>query len=210
MKAMLLAAGRGERMRPLTDHTPKPLLKVAGKPLIEYHLEALATAGIQEVVINTAHLPHLFPKTLGDGKRFGLTIHYSQEPEGALETGGGIVKALPLLGKEPFLVINSDIFTDYPFKKLKLSDDAHIVLVPNPPHHPQGDYPLLNNGPCFTFSGIGIYSREFFKGVNETRFSLTKLLNKKNRITRELYQGVWMDIGTPERLKELEICLRKK
>lgn len=218
MKAMILAAGRGERMKPLSEHTPKPLLKVRGKPLIEYHLEALTQIGCQQVVINIAHLPNRFYETLGDGSRFGLSIIYSHERDGALETGGGIVKALPLLGPDPFIVVNGDIWTDYPFETLLTSKlaDAHVVLVSNPPHHPLGDYAIsegvLSLGtPRFTMSGIGVYACSFFRGQTPQKFSLSTLLTQaaksdsSSKVTAELYTGVWHDVGTLERLKEITL-----
>ncbi len=214
MRAMILAAGRGERMRPLTDHTPKPLLPVAGRPLIEHHLLALAAAGFREVVINHAHLGGMIEAALGDGARFGLEIRYSAE-ETALETGGGIFRALPLLGSEPFLVINGDVWTDYPYARLPAAPDgeAHLVLVPNPPHNPRGDFllqggrVLSGEGRCYTFSGIGVYRPELFAGGGEGAFPLAPLLRAamaRGRVSGELYQGCWVDVGTRERLAEVE------
>lgn len=214
MKAILLAAGRGKRMRPLSDHTPKPLLKIGPHALIEHHLYALARAGIQSVVINIAHLKAQFKPILGNGEKYGLEITYSIEPAGGLETGGGIVNALPLLGHSPFIVVNSDIWTDYPFDKLsqKLNTNAHIVLTDNPPHNPAGDFALKNGylsniGNKLTYCGIGIFSQKFFEGCNEKKFSLTSLLTagaeSGNSISAEHYQGEWQDIGTPERLEAL-------
>ena len=215
MRAMILAAGRGERMRPLTDMVPKPLLPVGGKPLIEWHIKNLADAGFKEIVINIAHLGHLIPKTLGYGERFGVRLIYSDEQEsGALESLGGIVKALELLGDEPFLVVNGDIFCDYPFNpdfdlKEKL---AHLVLVPNPPHNPDGDFGLedsllLNKSDTmFTFSGIGYYNPKIFHDISEKKAPLAPLLREyidKKELSGELYEGIWHDIGTPERLKEI-------
>lgn len=215
MKAILLAAGRGKRMRPLSDSTPKPLLKVGGVRLIEYHIQALAKMGLEEIVVNVAHLSEQFPEILGDGSRYGLNIHYSFEPEGGLETGGGIINAMSLLGAEPFLVINSDIFTDYPFTNLKSQPSrlAHVVLVDNPTHNPKGDF-SINKGNLdvrqlntYTYSGVGVFHPDFFSGDHPEIFSLTKLLNKAitdGTITAEYYDGTWLDIGTPERLKELD------
>ncbi|CAL1240590.1 N-acetylmuramate alpha-1-phosphate uridylyltransferase MurU [Candidatus Methylocalor cossyra] len=214
MKAMILAAGRGERLRPLTDHTPKPLLPAGGRPLIEHLLVALATAGFRDIVINTAHLGYQIEERLGAGERFGVRIRYSREGT-ALETGGGIHRALPLLGEEPFLVINGDIATDFPFNRLPASPDglAHLVLVPNPPHHPGGDFALaggrvLTSGPSrHTFSGIGVYRPELFRGLEDGRFALAPLLRAAmaaGKVSGELYEGFWMDIGTPERLAALE------
>ena len=217
MKAMILAAGRGDRMRPLTDHTPKPLLEVAGKPLIQYHLEALHAAGVRELVINIAHLGERVRARLGDGAELGVRIHYSQEPEGALETGGGIHQALPLLGGAPFLVVNGDVWTDYRFTDLaqrSLGDDlAHLVLVPNPAQHPEGDFCLregrvLNKGePRYTFSGIGLYHPRLFAACTPGRFPLAPLLRKamaRGEVSGELHVGGWSDVGTPERLRELQ------
>lgn len=214
---MILAAGRGERMWPLTETTPKPLLKVKGKPLIEYHIEALVKAGCHEVVVNVAHLPHLFYETLGSGSRFGLTLYYSHEEEGPLETGGGIVKALPLLEPDPFIVVNGDIWTDYPFETLstKQISDAHVILVPNPLHNPRGDYALSDGalslaGPRFTMSGIGLYSCAFFRGHSQKVFSLSHLLTQAakgtsaQKVTAEVYTGIWNDVGTLERLNSIQ------
>jgi MurNAc alpha-1-phosphate uridylyltransferase len=216
MKAMILAAGRGERMRPLTDHTPKPLLQVAGKPLIQYHIEALRAAGIRDLVINIAHLGERIQACLGDGAALGVRIRYSPEPEGALETGGGIHQALPLLGDAPFLVINGDLWTDYPFAQLcarSLDDDlAFLVLVPNPPQHPGGDFCLqagrvqAQGEPRHTFSGIGLYHPWLFSACAPGRFALAPLLREamgRDQVGGELYPGVWSDVGTPQRLREL-------
>jgi len=214
MKAMLLAAGRGERMRPLTDTTPKALLELCGKPLIVYHLEALSRAGINDIVINLAHLGEQIEKTLGDGSRFGVAIEYSYEEEGGLETAGGIFKALPLLGNDRFIVVNSDVSSDYPFENLMQPFEgwAHLVLVDNPPQHLKGDFSLqdgfVNNSGNnkLTFSGIGVYSAELFKDCKPGKFPLAPLLRdamQHEKITGEYYQGVWHDVGTPERLREL-------
>ena len=216
MKAMILAAGRGERMRPLTDHTPKPLLPVAGKPLIAHHLEALRAAGIGEIVINTGHLGEQLPAVLGDGQDWGIRIAWSPEPPEALETGGGIFQALPLLGSEPFLVVNGDVWTDYPFARLPTTPAglAHLVLVSNPPHHPEGDFVLATNGiveesgrPKLTFSGISVLRPELFAGCAPGRFPLGPLLRRAmaaGRVSGERYSGGWRDIGTPQRLAELD------
>jgi MurNAc alpha-1-phosphate uridylyltransferase len=211
---MILAAGRGKRLRPLTDRTPKPLLPVAGKPLVEYHIEALAAAGIQELVINHAHLGTRVEQALGDGSRWGVRIEYSPETE-ALGTGGGICNALPLLGSQPFIVVNGDVWTDYDFGCLRLADDklAHLVLVANPPHHPTGDFALvdgrvLDQGEVrWTFSGVGIYTPELFRGREPEAFPLAPLLREtmaEGRVSGELFKGQWIDVGTPERLGELE------
>lgn len=213
-KAMILAAGRGERMRPLTDSKPKPLLEIANKPLIQYHLEAVKNINITEVVINTAWLGKQIENTLGDGSALGLTIKYSREDE-ALETGGGIKKALPLLSPKPFLVINGDIWTDFNYKGIKLPEGmlAHLVLVDNPPQHPEGDFHLAqgkvtdDNEPRLTFSGIGIYHPDLFQNSPEGKFPLPLLLRRamQNKlVSGEHYQGHWFDIGTPERLSKLE------
>lgn len=220
VKAMILAAGRGERMRPLTDHTPKPLLPVAGKPLIVHHLEALQTAGFTELVINIGHLGVQLPAALGDGRDWGMTIHYSLEPPEALETGGGIFHALPLLGLEPFLVVNGDVWTDYPFAGLSLipAGLAHVVLVNNPLHHAAGDFFLAADGtvaeygePKLTFSGISVLWPELFAGCGAGRFPLGPLLRQAmtaGQVSGEYYGGGWRDIGTPERLAELDDDLR--
>ncbi|MGB5727327.1 MAG: nucleotidyltransferase family protein [Thiogranum sp.] len=214
MRAMILAAGRGERMRPLTDQTPKPLLEVGGKPLIQYHIEALRDAGFRELVVNHAHLGNQIVERLGDGAQFGVHITYSAEPEGALETGGGIKQALPLLGEQPFLVINGDIWTDYPYQQLYREPEglAHLVLIDNPPHHVQGDFQL--NGRRVTtdgenkrtFSGIGLYRPDLFADSPGGAFPLAPLLRRAmqtGQVSGEYYQGRWLDIGTPQRLAEL-------
>jgi len=216
--AMILAAGRGERMRPLTDHTPKPLLVAAGKPLIHYHLEALARAGFERVVINYAHLGTQIERALGDGERFGLQICYSPE-ERALETGGGIYRALPLLGEGPFLVINGDVWTDYDFAAAKLYEgkSTHLILVDNPAHHREGDFVLQGTSVCaagaarLTFSGIGVYTRELFTGCQAGAFPLAPLLHAavaRSQVSGEHYHGRWTDVGTPQRLAQLEQKLR--
>jgi MurNAc alpha-1-phosphate uridylyltransferase len=215
MKAMILAAGRGERMRPLTDHTPKPLLQVGGKALIEHLIESLAGAGFRELVINHAHLGERIEAALGDGARYDVQIVWSREPEGALETGGGIFQALPLLGDAPFLAVNSDIWTDYPFDRLHQEPLglAHLVLVDNPPHHPQGDFALQNGlvrpegVPRLTFSGIGLYRPGLFQGCQPGKFPLAPLLRAamlREAVSGEHYDGAWVDVGTPERLAALD------
>lgn len=219
MKAMILAAGRGERMRPLTDKTPKPLLQAGGKTLIQHHIEALRDAGMTELVINHAHLGEQLVEHLGDGSRFGVRISYSAEPEGALNTGGGIKQALPMLGDAPFLVVNSDIWTDFPYTQLVSEPRglAHLVLVDNPPQHAAGDFQLdgervLADGVRkLTFSGIGVYRQQLFAGVSADIFPLAPLLRSAmdaGQVTGEHYRGQWMDIGTPQRLAELEQRLR--
>lgn len=219
MKAMILAAGRGERMRPLTDRVPKPLLEVAGKPLIQYHIEALREAGFAELVVNHAHLGEQIVARLGDGSAFGVRIDYSPEPPGALETGGGIRQALRLLGTDAFVVVNGDIWTDYPYRQLYREPEglAHLVLVDNPRHHRDGDF-QLNGGRVsaegnsrLTFSGIGLYRPELFAGTPQGRFPLAPLLRtamEAGRVSGERYRGRWMDIGTVQRLAELDQQLR--
>ncbi|TAM48381.1 MAG: nucleotidyltransferase family protein [Gammaproteobacteria bacterium] len=216
MRVMILAAGRGERMRPLTDVTPKPLLPVAGKALIVHLIEQLARAGLRDLVVNHAHLGHQFEDYLGDGSRFGVRIVYSPEPEGGLETGGGIYQALSLLDSDPFIVVNGDIWTDFPFERLPQSLDglAHLVLVDNPPHHARGDFFLKEDGrvlaggePTLTFSGIGVYHRALFGHCQSGRFPLAPLLRAamaQNKVSGEYYGGRWRDVGTPERLTALE------
>jgi len=221
MKAMILAAGRGERMRPLTDTTPKPLLMAGSKRLIEYHLFNLAEAGFKDVVINVAWLGEKIINTIGAGEKYNLNIVYSDEGRQALETGGGIYNALPLLGSEPFLVINGDVWTDYPFKNLynfALKDKAHLVLVNNPEHHPEGDFSILENRLTeggvkkYTFSGIGVYCANFFNGLGQKKFPLAPMIREhisENNISGELYSGHWMDIGTEERLDEVTNLLER-
>jgi len=216
---MILAAGRGERMRPLTDCIPKPLLPVAGRPLIEHHIEALVQAGFKDLVINHAHLGEQIETAVGDGQRWDINIRYSPEPIGALETGGGIFKALPLLGDAPFAVINGDIWTDYDFihlgsPKHKL---AHLILVDNPVHNPEGDFLLSNDGLCsegsgerLTFSGIGIYQPALFADCKPGAFPLAPILKSamaQGRVSGEHYTGKWVDVGTPQRLEELNTAL---
>lgn len=216
MKAMILAAGRGVRMRPLTDTTPKALLAVGGKALIEWQLEKLAHAGFTDVVINHAHLGQLIEAALGDGSRFGLSIRYSAERE-ALETAGGIALALPLLGAAPFLAINADIYSDYDYSLLcglRLQDAlAHLVLVDNPAQHPRGDF-VLESGRVreggsrtLTFSGIGVYAPQLFSGIPpNAKVPLAPLLRKAmgaQRVSGEHYLGRWHDVGTAERLHAL-------
>lgn len=219
MKAMILAAGRGERLRPLTDNTPKPLIYAGSKRLIEYLIEALVAAGFDDLVINYAHLGEQFPVTLGDGSQYGARIHYSPESEGGLETAGGIINALPLLGDEPFLVVNGDIWTDFDFSALKgfqlaANKLCHLVLVDNPPHNPDGDFALDSDGNVLTentdkhtFSGIGIYHPAMFTGLNNDKRPLKPLFDKAIaalKVSGEYYPGQWSDIGTIERLNSLE------
>jgi MurNAc alpha-1-phosphate uridylyltransferase len=214
MKAMVLAAGRGERLRPLTDHTPKPMLQVRGQPLIHRHLAALARAGVGEVVINLSWLGASIREGVGTGERFGLRVHYSQEPPGALEAGGGIFQALPLLGPGPFLVVNGDTYTDVDFARLRIGAEAlaHLVLVPNPEHHPRGDFVLQGRevregaAPRLTYAGIGVYRPELFSGCVAGRFPLLPLLRAaiaERRLTGERYDGRWVDVGSAERLAAL-------
>ncbi len=221
MKCMILAAGSGTRMKPLTDVTPKPLLNVGGIPLIVWHLERLAHDGFTDIVINIAHLGYQIPQALGDGSEWGVNITYSDEQEeGGLETAGGIVKALPILGNEPFLVVNGDIWSDYDFqdhRKLAEGMLAHLVLVPNPEHNPEGDFALVNNkvvdAKSYTFSGIGYYSPKLFEGIPYGKSALAPLLRaamKEGKVTGELYEGEWLDIGTPERLELLNAQLMNR
>lgn len=227
MKALILAAGLGERMRPLTNTIPKPLLHAGGKPLIAWHLEKLAALGVREVVINTSWLAAQFPDTLGDGARWGLRLHYSYEGPTPLETGGGLWNALPLLGDAPFLAVNGDIWTDYDFARLprEPQGQAHLVLVDNPPQHPRGDFALragrvVDDGePKHTFAGIGVYRPSLFDGwrgvigpvpgADETppRFKLVPLLRvamAQGGVGGEHHRGRWTDVGTPERLAQLD------
>ena len=212
---MILAAGRGERMRPLTDVTPKPLLQAGSHRLIEYHLINLAEAGFTDVVINVAWLGQQIIDEIGNGEKYNINITYSNEGDQALETGGGIYNALPLLGDEPFLVINGDVWTDYPFEKLRsfpLKDKAHLILINNPEHNPAGDFALSNGrllndeNNRFTFSGIGIYSKEFFTTSSDGKYPLAPMIRQyidSNEISGEVYDGRWIDIGTPQRLESL-------
>ena len=219
---MILAAGRGERMRPLTDRTPKPLLPVAGQPLIVWHLERLAKAGFRDIVINHAHLGDQIEALLGDGDAWGVRIRYSEEPAGALETAGGIANALPLLGEAPFLVVNGDIFCDWDVARARdvLAEGllAHLLLVPNPAHHPAGDFALLDGkvgagGTAnLTFAGIGVYRPALFAGIARGQVAkLAPLLDAAiaaGRVSGELHGGRWVDVGTPERLAALDADLR--
>ena len=217
MKAMILAAGRGERMRPLTDQTPKPLLEAGGKPLIVHHIERLRSAGYEELVINTHHLGAQVIEALGDGSHWGVRIQYSPESPIALETAGGIGHALPLLGNDVFLVINGDVWCDHDLTSVSLDSNsvAHLVLVPNPEHNPRGDFDLnkhqLTNNKRYTFSGIGWYRPELFKGYGDAPAPLAPLLREAidaGRVNGEVHCGEWMDIGTPERLQQLDQLLQ--
>lgn len=227
MKALIFAAGRGERMRPLTDTVPKPLLPVRGKPLIEWHLENLAAAGVDEVVVNTSWLAGAFAPALGQGDRWGLRLHYSHEGDEPLETGGGMLHALPRLGDAPFVAVNGDIWCDYDFRQLPREPAglAHLVLVDNPPHNAEGDFALLGDGQVqaagehrLTFSGIGIYRPALFTNwrtsigaaagaeLDPPRFRLAPLLRAAMRageVTGEHHRGQWTDVGTPQRLAAL-------
>lgn len=232
MRALVFAAGKGERMRPLTETTPKPLLQAGGKPLIAWHLEKLAAVGVEEVVINTSWLAHCFEPALGDGSRWGLRLHYSHEGPEPLETGGGMLQALALLGDAPFLAVNADVWTDYDFARLPATPEgsAHLVMVDNPDQHPRGDFALDSHGRLhgegakkLTYSGIGLYSPAILHdwrsvigaaaGADETppRFKLAPLLSAAmahGRISGEHHQGAWTDVGTPERLARLDAELR--
>ena len=212
--AMILAAGRGERLRPMTDTTPKPLLRVRGQPLIERHVMGLARAGVERIVINLAWLGSQISEYLGDGARYGVAIVYSEEQPRALETGGGIFRALPHLGSAPFTVVNGDLYTDFPLETLRLTADcdAHLVLVPNPPWHPQGDFGLERglalggSASRYTFSGIGVYRSAFFKGCLDGVFPLQPLLLRSmaaKRCSAELFIGPWENVGTAEQLQAL-------
>ena len=217
MKAVVLAAGKGERLRPLTDTTPKPLIEVRGKPLIVHHLERLRDAGFTQLHINTSWLAEKLQAALGDGSRYGVHIYYSYEGPEPLETGGGLFKMLPALGRDPFLVVNGDVFTDLPFEtlkhRLKPGFLAHLVMVPNPPQHPKGDFHLSPAGhlrqegePKLTYSGIGIYKTEFFKGSRAGKFPLLPLFKQAmadEALSGERYAGLWSDVGTPESLTQL-------
>jgi MurNAc alpha-1-phosphate uridylyltransferase len=229
--ALIFAAGLGERMRPLTERTPKPLLPVGGKPLIVWHLEKLAAIGVHYVVINTSHLAGQFPEALGDGSRWGLRIRYAYEGETPLETGGGMLNALPLLGREPFIAINGDIWTDADFAGLPAEPQglAHLLLVDNPAHHPHGDFALDAQGLLrdageakLTFSGLGVYRRQFLDGWRDAaghadgteaippRFKLVPLLRAamgRNLVTGSRHRGRWTDVGTPARLQSLQAQL---
>ncbi|MGH8109404.1 MAG: N-acetylmuramate alpha-1-phosphate uridylyltransferase MurU [Arenimonas sp.] len=232
MKALIFAAGKGERMRPLTNHTPKPLLEVGGKRLIEWHIEKLAACGIRDIVINTSWLAECFEPALGDGSRWNVTLHYSYEGCEPLETGGGMLHALKIIGDETFIVVNGDIWSDVDYAALPraISGLAHLILVDNPGHNAKGDFALTpdnsieSDGPDkLTFSGIGVYQPELFsnwrgiigdtRGVNETppRFKIAPLLRHAmhhNRVSGEHHPGRWTDVGTPERLEELNIALK--
>lgn len=212
---MILAAGRGVRLRPLTDTCPKPLLPVRGRALIDYHLEKLAGLGVEDVVVNLSWLAPMLRAGLGDGSRWGLRLHYSEEGPEALETGGGIFQALPWLAPDPFLVVNGDVYTDFDFATLTLPDAAlaQLLLVPNPPHHPGGDFALsagrvqMQGEPRWTYAGIGLYRPALFEGCQPGRFPLLPLLVRASlagRLQGQTYAGAWSDVGTPERLAALQ------
>ena len=218
MRAMILAAGRGERMRPLTDTTAKPLLAVRGKRLIQYHIEALARVGIRDIAINLAWKGAQIRETLGDGSAFGVQLHYSDEGSEAFETGGGIYAALPLLGSEPFVVVSGDVWTDYPFASLigrLASDDvAHFVVVPNPEFHVRGDFGLREDrlvddaAVRYTYGNIGVLRPEFFSGCAPGKFPLAPLMYewiRRGKVSGELYAGQWHNVGTPEQLEKLNL-----
>lgn len=233
MNALIFAAGLGERMRPLTDHTPKPLLRIAGKPLIVWHLDKLAALGVRDVVINTSWLAAQFPDVLGDGSRWGLRIHYSFEGPTPLETGGGMWHALHLLGDAPFLAVNGDIWSNLDYASLPREPvgDAHLVMVDNPAHNPAGDFALGTTGQVhsegaqrLTFAGIGVYRPRLLDGwqtvigavpgveATPPRFKLAPLLRAamaRGAVTGQHHRGRWTDVGTPERLAELDATLRK-
>jgi len=208
---MILAAGRGQRLAPLTDTLPKPLVEVGGSTLIERHLHRLRDAGITDIVINVSHLGHLIEARLGDGQAYGVRIAWSREPDGPLETGGGIARALPLLGAEAFLVVNADVWTDCPLRfEQRPAGPAHLVLIPNPPHHPHGDFDLRGSRVTrgtphpYTYAGIGVFSPSLFAGRETRHFPLAPLLfalSAAGQLSGEIHRGRWFDIGTLERLE---------
>lgn len=212
MRAMILAAGRGERLRPLTDSCPKPLIEVGGKSLIVRHIEKLTAAGVKSLVINLSWLSEKIREQLGSGEAMGAEIVYSPEPPGALETAGGIQQALPLLGTDPFLVVSADVLSDFPFQRLvgqQPSGLAHLVMVDNPSHHPDGDFALVESklmsagGPRLTYGGIGLFKPELFSDLPPGRRALRPVLERAleaRELSGEHYRGLWLDIGTPERL----------
>lgn len=222
MKAMILAAGRGERMRPLTDTMPKPLLPVGGKPLIQFHIEALAACGVQDIVINLAWHGALLRQALGDGARLGVRLQYSDEGDAALETGGGVFNALPLLGDAPFIVVSGDVWSDYPLRwllsRLKGADLAHFVLVHNPDYHKRGDFGLrddrlIDDGERLTYANIGVFHPEFFADCKPGRFALAPVMRERireGRVSGELFVGHWFNLGTPAQLAELDTLLKTR
>ncbi|MCP1339413.1 nucleotidyltransferase family protein [Idiomarina sp. M1R2S28] len=225
MRAMILAAGRGNRMRPLTDNQPKPLLPVAEKPLLGYHLEKLASAGVNEVVINHAWHGEQIEDFVGDGSQWGLQVSFSVEPEGGLETAGGIIKALPLLGEDPFWVINGDIWTDWDYRDLPTDLEkgllGHLIMVDNPIHHSNGDFAIENgllvngeneNDARKTFSGVGLYRKELLAPYPEGKQPLKPFFDRaidKKQLAASYHDGFWTDVGTPERLHQLNQRLEK-
>jgi len=226
VKAMILAAGRGNRLRPLTDAIPKPLVELCGKPLIEYHIEKLAKAGVQEIVINHAWLGQKIEQTLGNGERWNITIHYSPEPEGGLETAGGIINALPLLGEQPFILVNGDVYTDLPFESLfqqaqamaeNSKIQAYLLLVPSPQHNAKGDFGLTQQALVtehgeHTFAGISVLNPSLFANMAVDFIPLAPILRnamQRQQASGALYSGFWSDIGTLERLQQTEQLLCK-
>jgi MurNAc alpha-1-phosphate uridylyltransferase len=220
MRAMILAAGRGERMRPLTDSMPKPLLSAGGKPLMQYHIESLAQIGVRDIVVNLAWKGALIRERFGDGSAFGVTLHYSDEGDQALETGGGIVNALPLLGETPFIVVSGDVWARYPLERLRTClrdrDLAHLVLVPNPSFHARGDFGLsegrlLNDAPeRYTYANIGVFRPAFFAGCTPGCFPLAPLMRQRieaGQVGGELFLGPWRNVGTPAQLQDLDRAL---
>ena len=222
MKAMILAAGRGERMRPLTDSVPKPLLPAGGKPLIRFHIDALAASGVCDIVINIAWLGEKIRDALGDGSGYGACIHYSDEGDEALETGGGIFNALPLLGEQPFVVVSGDVWSDYPLgqlaSRLGENDLAHFVLVRNPDYHRRGDFGLrdgrvVDDGERLTYANIGVFRPEFFAGCKAGKFPLAPVMRERireGRVSGEFHAGRWFNLGTPTQLSELDEILKKE
>jgi MurNAc alpha-1-phosphate uridylyltransferase len=219
MRAIILAAGRGTRMRPLTDHIPKPLLCIGGVPLIVHHLHHLARAGVHDIIINLGHLGEKIEETVGNGHLYGVNIRYSYE-DPILETGGGIAKALPWLGPDPFIAVSGDVLTDFPFSRLTIGSDklAHLVLVDNPPYHFKGDYALQSGivsaegTPLLNFAGIGLYRPELFQNCPKGAFQLSLLFKSafaSQAITGEYYSGFWHNIGTPEQLESVEHIFSK-
>ncbi len=218
MKAMILAAGRGERLRPLTDQCPKPLLPIGGKPIIEHTIQSLVSNGITDIIINVSYKGDLIQQALGDGKQLGANLSYSDEGLEALETAGGILRALPFFEEQPFLVVNGDVYTDYPYAQLlnRSVNTAYLVLVPNPQHHPLGDFGLNTNlvtnqaDQLLTFSGIGVYSANLFEGLQDGRHPLGPLLReaiKSGNVSGEGYDGIWMDIGNVKRYQAVNYWL---
>jgi MurNAc alpha-1-phosphate uridylyltransferase len=221
MQAMILAAGKGERMRPLSLHTPKPLLQAGGKPLLQYHIESLAAASVDQIVINTGRLGEMIQAWFGEGDSFGVHIHYSHEGEEPLGTGGGIRKALPLLGDAPFILVNGDIWTEFDYRSLPASPGglAHLVMVDNPAHNPDGDFALKDGllsttgQTLHTYSGIGVYDPQLFSRTDSQLFSLVPLLKQamlNQQVSGQYFKGKWFDIGTLQRLTQLDRLLAAK